>query len=258
MWSWSQEHALGSSSLTTWNLQGAHLRVLASMRYHMYDEEDRADLDQGLGWITFLAKGEKRMVTFRQLEILFGSKAAQIRSPVLRYVHKALANTFFARKAPGQSTRGNSSFLTWESSPSLTHKRWQEDQGDRHTGNLMPSLSSSTYKITAYNTLSTRGRKLSVGGLITPILCAAGVNPTDREPLNQVGWTSSFARPTFSLSTRSWMGGSNSSSHIHWLDPPSFSCPNPELTTVVRGENIDFRPPVYTLVGHEEFARRGA
>ncbi|CAA7056767.1 unnamed protein product [Microthlaspi erraticum] len=45
---------------------------LASMRYHMYEEEDRADLDQGLGWITFLAKGEKRMVTFRQLEILFG------------------------------------------------------------------------------------------------------------------------------------------------------------------------------------------
>ncbi|CAA7038804.1 unnamed protein product [Microthlaspi erraticum] len=90
---------------------------LASMRYHEYDELDRADLDQGLGWITFLANGVKRMVTFRQLEILFGfnygegtqwdfkeselqsvwatiaegeysssrSKAAQIRSPVLRY-----------------------------------------------------------------------------------------------------------------------------------------------------------------------------
>ncbi|CAA7021311.1 unnamed protein product [Microthlaspi erraticum] len=100
--------------------------------------EDRADLDQGLGWITFLAKGEKRMVTFRQLEILFGfnygegtkwnfkekelqrvwatiadgvysssrSKAAQIRSPVLRYVHKALANTFFARKATGTINEG--------------------------------------------------------------------------------------------------------------------------------------------------------
>ncbi|CAA7058495.1 unnamed protein product [Microthlaspi erraticum] len=37
-----------------------------------------------------------------------------------------------------------------------------------------------TYKITAYNTRHQRGRKLSVGGLITPILCAAGVNPTDR------------------------------------------------------------------------------
>ncbi|CAA7056777.1 unnamed protein product [Microthlaspi erraticum] len=116
---------------------------LASMRYHMYEEEDRADLDQGLGWITFLAKGEKRMVTFRQLGILFGfnygegtkwnfkekelqrvwatiadgvysssrSKAAQIRSPVLRYVHKALANTFFARKATGTINEGELKFL---------------------------------------------------------------------------------------------------------------------------------------------------
>ncbi|CAA7018043.1 unnamed protein product [Microthlaspi erraticum] len=45
---------------------------LASMRYHEYDELDQADLDQGWGWITFLAKGERKMVTFRQLEILFG------------------------------------------------------------------------------------------------------------------------------------------------------------------------------------------
>ncbi|CAA7018055.1 unnamed protein product [Microthlaspi erraticum] len=36
-----------------------------------------------------------------------------------------------------------------------------------------------------------------------PILCAAGVNPTDKKALSQVGWTSSFARPTSSLSTRS-------------------------------------------------------
>ncbi|CAA7044576.1 unnamed protein product [Microthlaspi erraticum] len=47
------------------------------------------------------------------------------------------------------------------------------------------------------------------------------------------------------------MGGSNSSSHIHWLDPPSFSC-QPRAHHSVRGENIDFRPPVYTLVGHED------
>ncbi|CAA7046715.1 unnamed protein product [Microthlaspi erraticum] len=31
--------------------------------------------------------------------------------------------------------------------------------------------------------------------------------------------------------------------------------PNPELTTVVRDENIDFRPPLYTLVGHEDDLR---
>ncbi|CAA7018944.1 unnamed protein product [Microthlaspi erraticum] len=44
-----------------------------------------------------------------------------------------------------------------------------------------------TYKITAYNTRHQRGRKLSIGGLITPILCAAGVNPTDRRATEPVG-----------------------------------------------------------------------
>ncbi|CAA7036955.1 unnamed protein product [Microthlaspi erraticum] len=63
-----------------------------------------------------------------------------------------------------------------------------------------------------------------------------------------------FCKTNLSLSTRSWMGGSNSSSHIHWLDPPSFSCPTLS-SPQCRGENIDFRPPVYTLVGHEEDLR---
>ncbi|CAA7046892.1 unnamed protein product [Microthlaspi erraticum] len=44
-----------------------------------------------------------------------------------------------------------------------------------------------TYKITAYNTRHQRGRKLSVGGLITPILCAAGVTQLIGELLNQLG-----------------------------------------------------------------------
>ncbi|CAA7013003.1 unnamed protein product [Microthlaspi erraticum] len=39
------------------------------------------------------------------------------------------------------------------------------------------------------------------------------------------------------------------------VGPSKFLLPNPELTTVVRGENIDFRPPVYTLVGHEDDLR---
>ncbi|CAA7059143.1 unnamed protein product [Microthlaspi erraticum] len=155
------------------------------------------------------------------------SKAAQIRSPVLRYVHKALANTFFARKATGTINEGELKFLDMGIKPILSRTSdGKRIRGDRSHRNLMPFLDHLlTYKITAYNTRHQRGKALSVGGLITPILCAAGVNPTDKKPLNQVGWTSSFARPTFSLSTRSWMGGSNSSSHIHWLDPPSFSCP---------------------------------
>ncbi|CAA7027607.1 unnamed protein product [Microthlaspi erraticum] len=146
----SQEHALGQALLLSHGiLQGAHLRVLSFNEVPHVREEDRADLDQGLGWITFLAKGEKRMVTFRQLEILFGfnygegtkwnfkekelqrvwatiadgeysssrSKAAQIRSPVLSMCTRHLPTPSLQGRQPGQSTRGNSSFLTWESSP---------------------------------------------------------------------------------------------------------------------------------------------
>ncbi|CAA7047684.1 unnamed protein product [Microthlaspi erraticum] len=260
------------------------------MRYHMYEEEDRADLDQGLGWITFLAKGEKRMVTFRQLEILFGfnygegtkwnfkekelqrvwatiadgvysssrSKAAQIRSPVLRYVHKALANTFFARKATGTINEGELKFLDMGIKPLLSRtsdgKRIRGDRSD--TGNLMPFLDHLlTYKITAYNTRHQRGRRLSVGGLITPILCAAGVNPTDRRA-TEPGWMDIKFCKTNLLIEHKELDGRFQFKFTHPLVGPSkFLLPNPELTTVVRGENIDFRPPVYTLVGHEDDSR---
>ncbi|CAA7046039.1 unnamed protein product [Microthlaspi erraticum] len=85
----------------------------------------------------------------------------------------------------------NSSFLTWESSPSSHDTSdGKRIRGDRsNTGNLMPFLDHLlTYKTTPTTLASTRER-LSVGGLITPILCAAGVNPTDRKPLNQLGMT---------------------------------------------------------------------
>ncbi|CAA7061984.1 unnamed protein product [Microthlaspi erraticum] len=147
--------------------------------------------------ITFLAKGEKKMVTFRQLGDLFGftmekvtkwnikeeelqrvwatiaegysssrSKAAQIRSPVLRYVHKALANTFFARKATGTINEGEVKLLDMGIKPyHLTHKDGKKIRGDRaHAGNSCLSLSSSNLQVTAYNTRHQRGRKLSVGG----------------------------------------------------------------------------------------------
>ncbi|CAA7023853.1 unnamed protein product [Microthlaspi erraticum] len=109
-----------------------------------------------------------------------------------------------------------------------------------------------TYKITAYNTRHQRGRKLSVGGLITPILCAAGVNPTDRRA-TEPGWMDIKFCKTNLLIEHKELDGRFQFKFTHPLvDPPSFLLPNPELTTVVRGENIDFRPPVYTLVGHED------
>ncbi|CAA7044058.1 unnamed protein product [Microthlaspi erraticum] len=102
------------------------------MRFHKYKQLDRAELDQGWGWITFLARGERKVITFRQLEILWfhlwrgnpldikedelqrvGLQSLKMdtlpqgqrlpnQEPSAEICHKALANTFFARKALGQ------------------------------------------------------------------------------------------------------------------------------------------------------------
>ncbi|CAA7041541.1 unnamed protein product [Microthlaspi erraticum] len=231
---------------------------LASMRYHQFDALDRAELDQGWGWITFLAKGERKMVTFRQLEILFGftygegnlwnikedelqrvwativeegysssrSKAAQIRSPVLRYVHKALANTFFARKATGTINEGEVKLLDMGIKPIISRTRdGKKIRGDRaHAGNLMPLLEQLlSYKVTAYNTRWMDGHQVLQDNLL--------IEHKELDGRYQFKFTHPLAGPSKLL------------------------LPNPELTTVVRGENIDFRPPVYTLVGHEDELR---
>ncbi|CAA7054457.1 unnamed protein product [Microthlaspi erraticum] len=259
---------------------------LASMKHHEFDELDRAELDRGWGYITFLAKGEKKMVTFRQLEILFGftygegnlwnikeeelqrvwatiaeegysssrSKAAQIRSPVLRYVHKALANTFFARKATGTINEGEVKLLTMGIKPIISRTRdGKKIRGDRaHAGNLMPLLEQlQAYKVTAYNTRHQRGRKLSVGGVITPILCAAGVQ-VDKRRSTPPGWMDIKFCKTNLLIEHKELDGRFQFKFTHPTAGLSkLLLPNPELTTVLGGTNIDFRPPVYTLVGHE-------
>ncbi|CAA7043557.1 unnamed protein product [Microthlaspi erraticum] len=78
--------------------------LLASMRNHWDIKENEL---QSV-WAT-IAEGE-----FSSLR----SKAAQIRSPVLRYVHKALPTPSLQGKQQGQSMKEKSSYLTWGLSPS--------------------------------------------------------------------------------------------------------------------------------------------
>ncbi|CAA7040088.1 unnamed protein product [Microthlaspi erraticum] len=223
---------------------------LASTRFHKYKQLDRAELDQGWGWIMFLARGERKVITFRQLEILFGftygegthwdikedelqrvwatiaeegysssrSKASQIRSPVLRYVHKALANTFFATKATGTINEGEVKVLEMGIKPIISRtKDGKKIRGDRiHAGNLMPLLDQLlSYKTTAYSTRFQQGRKLSVGGVITPILCAAGVQ-LDKKRSTPAGWMDiKFCKTNLLIEHKKLDGRFNSNSHIH-------------------------------------------
>ncbi|CAA7031573.1 unnamed protein product [Microthlaspi erraticum] len=192
-----QEHYNALFSMDFVETKYPHEKTMKALRIFndvelMYDEEDRADLDQRLGWITWLMESKECVwATIAEGEYSSSrSKAAQIRSPVLRYVHKALANTFFARKATDTINEGEFKLLDMGIKPILSHTSdGRRIKGDRsNTGNLMPFLDHLlTYKTTAYNTQFQQGRRLSVGGLITPIMCAAGVNPTDKKA-TEPGW----------------------------------------------------------------------
>ncbi|CAA7048861.1 unnamed protein product [Microthlaspi erraticum] len=169
MWSFLKNMHLAKFSLITWNLQGAHLRVLGF-------NEAAGDLV----WVQ-LWRGTKWNFKEKELQRVWAtiadgvysssrSKAAQIRSPVLRSQPTTLAST---REA------------------------------------------------------------LSVGGLITPILCAAGVNPTDRRA-TEPGWMDIKFCKTNLLIEHKELDGRFQFKFTHPLAGPSkLLLPNPELTTVV-------------------------
>ncbi|CAA7014898.1 unnamed protein product [Microthlaspi erraticum] len=89
------------------------------------------------------------------------SKAAQIRSPVLRYVHKALANTFFARKATGTINEGEVKLLDMGIKPIISRTRdGKKIRGDRaHAGNSCLSLSSCSPTRPRLTTLDIKRKK---------------------------------------------------------------------------------------------------
>ncbi|CAA7058894.1 unnamed protein product [Microthlaspi erraticum] len=107
-----------------------------------------------------------------------------------------------------------------------------------HTqGNFMPLLEQLlSYKVTAYNTRFQTGRKLSVGGVITPILCAAGVQ-LDKRVSTPAGWMDIKFCKTNLLIEHKELDGRYQFKFTHPLAGPSkLLLPNPELTTVVREE----------------------
>ncbi|CAA7022800.1 unnamed protein product [Microthlaspi erraticum] len=109
----------------------------------------------------------------------------------------------------------------------LTHKDGKKIRGDRaHAGNLMPLLEQlQAYKVTAYNTRHQRGRKLSVGGVITPFFVQLEFKWT-REA-TPPGWMDIKFCKTNLLIEHKELDGRFQFKFTHpigWT-PPSFSCP---------------------------------
>ncbi|CAA7018044.1 unnamed protein product [Microthlaspi erraticum] len=171
---------------------------------------------------------------------------------------KPLPTTFFARKTTGAINEGEVKLLDMGIKPFISRTRdGKKIRGDRaHARNLMPLLDQLlSYSTTAYSTRQQQGRRLSVGGIITPILCAAGVQ-LNKKKATPAGWMDIKFCKTNLLIDQKEVNGRYQFKFTHPTAGPSkLLLPNPELTTVIRGENIDFRPPVYTLFGHEDALR---
>ncbi|CAA7037021.1 unnamed protein product [Microthlaspi erraticum] len=138
------------------------------------------------------------MVTFRQLEILFGFTMEKVtmehqgrRTPKswATIAEEGSCQHLLCKESHWTINEGEVKLLDMGIKPIISRTRMgRRSEEIGHTqGISCLSLSSSTYKVTAYNTRHQRGRKLSVGGVITPILCAAGVQ-VDKRRSTPPGW----------------------------------------------------------------------
>ncbi|CAA7046750.1 unnamed protein product [Microthlaspi erraticum] len=129
MWSWSQEHALGQVLLSPHGVyKELTCEFLASMSIHslMSSIELSWTKDGGSRNQVELKEEELQRVWATIAEEGYSSsrsKAAQIRSPVLEICHKALANTFFARKATGTINEGEVKLLDMGIKPIISRTR---------------------------------------------------------------------------------------------------------------------------------------
>ncbi|CAA7046716.1 unnamed protein product [Microthlaspi erraticum] len=124
-----------------------------------------------------LGKGERKMVTFRQLEILFGftmeketygtSRKMNSKEYGLQSLKRGSCKHLLCKESHWTINEGEVKLLDMGIKPIISRTRdGKKIRGDRaHAGNLMPLLEQLlAYKVTAYNTRFQTGRKLSVGG----------------------------------------------------------------------------------------------
>ncbi|CAA7013027.1 unnamed protein product [Microthlaspi erraticum] len=135
---------LGSSSLIAWSLTRSSLvSFWLDEVSHLMSSIELSWTKAGDGYI--LGKGEKKG-PLGSLRYCLGSPMEKVQGcpdqevPCLRYVHKALANTFFARKATGTINEGEVKLLDMGIKPIISRTRdGKKIRGDRaHAGNSCP------------------------------------------------------------------------------------------------------------------------
>lgn len=255
-------------------------QFLSSLAVHFYADEPEVESDGGLGYITFSVKGRTYSLTTNQIDVLFGfssgrgyarefhrsellslwrmigdknpyasrrSKSAQIRSPVIRYLHKAIAHTFFARTVTGNINEGELQFLdeAVRSVIDFTSEGVPLEGDISDTGPTMALLDQFLYYRTYASTMFKKGVKgeLSIGGLVTPILVACGIDLLGEE--FEPRWIDIPYLTNAGFLDRKRIEGKFAYKFHHPFTNREVLLPLPcvEYTGVRRGRNVDFCPP---------------
>ncbi|CAE6074526.1 unnamed protein product [Arabidopsis arenosa] len=183
------------------------------------------------------------------------SKGSEIRSPVLRYFHKALASAFFARETTGTLVNGELEImdialrdLMYSTCDGIVMRG--DQSGTSISFYLLEQLLSYRGWVERLNKLETKG-VMAMGGLVTPILVACDVPM--RSPATPHRWIdikSLIASKTLASKK------TNGLYRYKFTHPQAgksiFLLPCPSLTSV--GNFAEFIPPLESLYTSENEA----
>jgi len=259
-------------------------QFLATLKLHFYAEEREREIHKGVGYITFMVFGIHYSLPIRQLDAVFKfptkygirqnfskdelhdlwltiagplpykssrAKSSLIRSPVLRYLHLWIASAFFPKKTTDHVNQGELKMLDLTLCFILGQTRKNiVMEGDRADTSLSVVLTDHLIGFREYATdihQSGYGGSLCAGGVITPILIAAGV------PLHTPTVTANYIDMEY-LKRKCYLDRSAPADQLHFkfkhptLGLSRLALPCKEYITVRIGNNIDFDPPPSILV----------
>ena len=262
------------------------IQFLSSLQVEIFSKRSsKRERDFGLGYLTFTIHGKDYVFTIKQLESLFGfhsgvgtghqikrkeitglwetigddvksysacSKSNTIRSPVLRYFHRLLANVLFAREITGTIINAEMEVMVMAlKEPLGVTKNSTVLIGDKSKSSSVFFLLGHLWSYKAWavtNANKSAKGTLCMGGLITPILLACGV-PLESEEIPPKWINIRHMRQTLSLDWElideryAWRFDHPETEGVKIL------LPYQTFTTIADQDNINFKPPVEILYG---------
>ncbi|KAG7529621.1 hypothetical protein ISN44_Un131g000090 [Arabidopsis suecica] len=260
------------------------IQFLSTLQVELYQGMISDELDcEGLGFLRFSVYGHEYRLSIKRLEGLFGfpsgtgskpkyereelkdlwitigssvplnasrSKSNQIRSRVIRYFHRSIANVLYSREITGTVTNSDMEMIAMALKGTLRQtKNGMPLQGEINDTPLalLLLIHLCGYKSWAVTNNRKRARgALCIGGVVTPILIACGV-PLISAGLEPRAMDIEHLRHCEFLEF-AMVDDLHRFRFEHSIDRrANILLPSPEVTQIIEGDNIDFRPEIGRL-----------